>query len=80
MRLAMASLPSPMCGRLAIVDNDGNGATGDKVNNDGDGATGNFDGYYDGDGMTGYNADVDDDNATDDEVSNNGDGTTRHLV
>jgi hypothetical protein len=28
----MASLPSPMCRRLAVVDNDGDGVTGD--NND----------------------------------------------
>jgi hypothetical protein len=28
MRLAMASLPSPMCGHLAVVDNDGDGAMG----------------------------------------------------
>mgnify|MGYP006170078477 CR=1 FL=1 len=54
MRLAMASLPSPMCGRLAIVDNDGDGATGDEVNDDGDGATGNDDDDdNDGDDATG---------------------------
>ena len=45
----MASLPLPMRRRLAIVDNDGNGATGDSidnncdsamnVNNDGNGTT-----------------------------------------
>ena len=42
-----------MCGRLAIVDNDGNGATGDEVNDDGDGATGDDD---DGDGALGDGA------------------------
>ena len=46
--VAMASLLLPMCRRLAIVDNDGDGATGNSindncdsasnVNNDGDGA------------------------------------------
>ena len=43
MRLAMASLPSPMCGSLAIVDNDGDGVMGDKVNDNGDGTTGDDD-------------------------------------
>jgi hypothetical protein len=33
-------LPLPMRRRLAVVDDDGNGATGDKVNDYGDGATG----------------------------------------
>ena len=47
--VVMASLPLPMRRRLAVVDDDGNGATGDSiddncnsvtnVNNDGDGAT-----------------------------------------
>ena len=75
MRLAMASLPSSMCGRLAIVDNDGDGATGDEVNDDGDGATGDDD-NYDDDDVTGYNADVDHDNATDDDASDKGNSTT----
>ena len=51
-----------MCRHVAIVDNDGNGATGDEVNN-GDGATGD-DNDYDGNGVMGYNADVAYDNAT----------------
>ena len=75
MRLAMVSLPSPMCGHLAIVNNDGDGARGDEVNDDGDSATGDDD-NYDGDGMTGYNADVDHDNATDDDASDKGNSTT----
>jgi len=49
----MMSLLSPMCGRLVIVDNDGDGATGDEVNDDGDGAMGDDD-NYDGDDVTGY--------------------------
>ena len=43
MRLAMASLPSPMCGSLAVVGNDGDGARGDKVNDNGDVTTGDDD-------------------------------------
>ncbi len=48
--VVMVSLPLPMCRRLAVVDDDGDSATGDSiddncdsvtnvVNNDGDGAT-----------------------------------------
>jgi hypothetical protein len=32
-----------MCGSLAVVDNDGDGATGNKVNDNGDGTTGDDD-------------------------------------
>ena len=53
--VAMASLPSPMLRRLSVVDNDGNGATGNNDNDDDkdddDGATGNDD-NYDQDGAT----------------------------
>jgi len=35
--VVMASLPSPMRSCLAVVNDDGNGAMGDKVNIDGDG-------------------------------------------
>ncbi len=69
----MASLPSPMHGPLAVVDNDGDGATGDEVNDNGDGATGDDD-DYEGNGATGYNADDNDNDATDDNISDNGDG------
>jgi hypothetical protein len=36
----MVSLRLPMRRHLAVVDNDGNGTTGNKVNDDGDRATG----------------------------------------
>ncbi len=49
----MALLPSPMQRCLAIANNDGNGAKGDKVNDDGNSATGN-DVNNDGEGTT-YN-------------------------
>jgi hypothetical protein len=41
--VAMAALPLPICRRLAVVDDDGDGATGDDDNDDinNDGATGN---------------------------------------
>ncbi len=43
--VAMASLPLPMLRRLSVVNNDGNGATGnndnDNNNVDNDGTTGN---------------------------------------
>ncbi len=73
MRLVMASLLSPMCGCLAIVDNDGNGATGDKVNDNDIGATSNGN-DYDGDGAMGYADDNnDDDNNTNLMTSDKGD-------
>ena len=69
----MASLLSPMCGHLAIVNNDGNGATGDKVNDNDDGTTGDGN-DYDGDSAMGYNDDNnDDDNNTSLMTSDKGD-------
>jgi hypothetical protein len=71
----MASLPSPMRRRLAVVDNDGDGVTGDNDDNYFDDATDfhrRHDGVvalvtmasYDGDSATGDEVDGDDDGAT----------------
>jgi len=58
-----ASLPLLMCRRLAIVDDDGDGATGNNDN-------------YDGDGATGYDNNDDDCNgATGDETDDDGNDT-----
>jgi hypothetical protein len=37
--VTMALVPLPMCRRLAIVDNNGDGATGDSIDNNCDSAT-----------------------------------------
>jgi len=81
--VVMASLPSPMRKRLAVVNNDGNGAKG---NNDDNGTTGNNevdDPDYatddevvddDGDGMTDNDINDDCNGATGDDNNNDGDG------
>ena len=54
--VAMVSLPLPMRRRLAVVDNDGDNATGDSINNNCDGAS---------------NVNNDGDGATDDDIDDN---------
>ena len=73
--VAMVSLPLPMHRRLAVVDNDGNGATGDNDDDvDNDGATGDDD---DQDGATDNKVDDDDvDGAMNDDINDECDGTT----
>ena len=69
--VVMASLPSPMRRRLAVVDNDGDGVMGD--NDDGrNGLRRRRDGIFALVTMALY----DGDSATGDEVDDNGDGAT----
>ena len=89
---AMASLPSPMRRRLAVVNNDGDnamgedednnrdGTTDDEVDdNDGKGATDdNIDNNFDG--ATGDNDNNKDDNAMDNNVDDDGDSGTDDNV
>jgi hypothetical protein len=63
--VVMASLPLPMCRRLAVVYNDGDSAKGDD----------------DDDGATGDDKDDDPDNAMDDEIDDNdGDGAMDNNI
>ena len=73
--ITMASLPSPMRRRLVVINDDGNGAMGDKVNNDGNRATGDSV-DDDGEGPTYNDIDDDCDSATGDKVDNDGDSAT----
>ena len=90
--VVMASLPSPMHRRLAIVDDDGDGVTGDVDYNDVDDAT-DFAVVAmaslplpmhrrlavvndDGDGATGDKVNDDGDGATGDDVDDDGEGAT----
>jgi hypothetical protein len=65
--------------RLAVVDDDGDGATGDKVNDDGNDATGD-DIDNDGEGATYNDIDDDCDGTTGDEVDNDCNGATGDKV
>ena len=70
----MASLPLPMCRRLAVVDDDGDGVTGDSFDGAMDGGD-DDDYYYDGvidDYDDGNDNDVDGDGAMDDKDDDNG--------
>ncbi len=78
--VAMASLPSPMLRRLSVVNDDGDGTTGDhdddKDNVNDDGATGDDD-NDNRDGATDNKVDYDDGNcAMDDNIDGDCDGAT----
>ena len=75
--IAMASLPSPMRRHLAVVHNDGDGATGNSIDDDGKGAMyDNINNNDDYDGATGDEFDDDGDGMTGNKVDNDGNSGT----
>jgi hypothetical protein len=71
--IVMASLPSPMRRRLAVVDNDGDGTKGDDEN---DGAMGDDEDDNPDDATDNEVEDNDGDDATDDDIDDDCDGAT----
>jgi hypothetical protein len=71
--VVMASLPSPMCRRLSIVNDDGNSTKG---NDDDDGMTGDDKNNNPDDAMDDEVKDNEGDGATDDDIDDNCNGAT----